>query len=156
METIPRRLSVLVVDDEPALREVLSLRIADWGHDVRAVGDIADAERALDSQPPDVVLCDVVLPDGSGLDLLKRIKKQDERLPVVMITAHGDVDKAVDAMKSGATDFLTKPLDYLMLHALLIATEGELRQQSESRTLDLHLDRHGEAGGGVGLVAQSR
>src|SRR5207237_8921531 len=145
METIPRRLSVLVVDDEPALREVLSLRIADWGHDVRAVGDIADAERALDSQPPDVVLCDVVLPDGSGLDLLKRIKRQDERLPVVMITAHGDIDRAVEAMKAGATDFLTKPLDYVMLQALLEAAARDLRARQQSRTLDDHLQRQQSA-----------
>ena len=51
------------------LRGGASLRIADWGHEVRAVGDIAEAERAIDSQPPDVVLCDVVLPDGSGFGL---------------------------------------------------------------------------------------
>jgi DNA-binding NtrC family response regulator len=89
------RLAVLVVDDEAALREVLSLRIADWGYDVRTSSDVAEAERELDRQPPDLVLCDVVLPGGSGLDLLKRIKRHDERLPVVMITAHADVDKAV-------------------------------------------------------------
>src|SRR5215510_5689544 len=94
------RLSVLVIDDEPALREVLSLRIADWGHAVRTASDVAEAERELDRNPPDLVLCDVVMPGGSGLDILKRIKRTDERLPVVMITAHGDIDKAVDAMKT--------------------------------------------------------
>src|SRR3954469_8672632 len=91
MET-PPRLAVLVVDDEPALREVLSLRIADWGYDVRTANDIADAEREFDRNPPDLVLCDMVMPGGSGLDLLKRFKRQDDRMPVVMITAHGDID----------------------------------------------------------------
>ena len=147
------RLAVLVVDDEPALREVLSLRIADWGYDVRTAADVAEAERELDRQPPDLVLSDVVLPGGSGLDLLKRIKRHDERLPVVMITAHGDVDRAVEAMKAGASDFLTKPLDYVMLQALLEAAAGELRQRRESRSLDAHLQRQG---GTVGLVGQSR
>ncbi|MEO7086260.1 MAG: sigma-54 dependent transcriptional regulator [Gemmatimonadaceae bacterium] len=146
------RLSVLVVDDEPALREVLSLRIADWGHDVRAVSDVAEAERALNGTSPDLVLCDVVLPGGSGLDLLKRIKARDERIPVVMMTAHGDVDRAVDAMKSGAADFLTKPLDYIVVNALIAATQSDVRQRQESHSLDLHLDGHGS----VGLVGGSR
>jgi DNA-binding NtrC family response regulator len=149
------RLAVLVVDDEPALREVLSLRIADWGYDVRTAGDIAEAERALDSQPADLVLCDVVLPGGSGLELLKRIKRQDERLPVVMITAHGDIDRAVEAMKSGAADFLTKPLDYVMLQALLATAAGELRQRNDSHSLDEHLERQ-QSPGTAGLVGQSR
>jgi DNA-binding NtrC family response regulator len=115
------RLDVLVVDDEPALREVLSLRIEDWGHEVRAVGDAVECERELDRRRPDIVLCDVVLPGESGLELLKRVKRQDERLPMVMMTAHGNIDAAVEAMKAGATDFLTKPLDYAMLYALLEA-----------------------------------
>jgi len=148
-----RRLAVLVVDDEPALREVLSLRIADWGYDVTTVADVAEAERVLDRQPPDLVLCDVVLPGGSGLELLKRIKRQDPRLPVVMITAHGDIDRAVEAMKTGAADFLTKPLDYPVLQALLESAASELRQQEESRTLDAHLQRQQSA---TGLVGQSR
>jgi DNA-binding NtrC family response regulator len=151
-----KRLAVLVVDDEPALREVLSLRIADWGYDVRTAGDIAEAERAFDSQPADLVLCDVVLPAGSGLELLKRLKRQDERLPVVMITAHGDIDRAVEAMKSGAADFLTKPLDYVVLQALLQTAASELRQRQESQSLDAHLERQQNPPGTVGLVGQSR
>jgi DNA-binding NtrC family response regulator len=148
------RLAVLVVDDEPALREVLSLRIADWGCEVRTAADVAEAERELDRNPPDIVLCDVVLPGGSGLDLLKRIKKQDERIPVVMITAHGDIDIAVEAMKAGAADFLTKPLDYVMLEALLEAAAGELRQRQESQSLDAHLNKRQLSA--PGIVGQSR
>ncbi|HEY4132811.1 MAG TPA: sigma-54 dependent transcriptional regulator [Gemmatimonadaceae bacterium] len=147
------RLAVLVVDDEPALREVLSLRIADWGCEVRTAADVAEAEREFDRNPPDLVLCDVALPGGSGLDLLKRFKRQDESIPVVMITAHGDIDKAVEAMKAGAADFLTKPLDYVMLQALLEAAAGELRQRQESHSLDNHLKRQQSA---PGLVGQSR
>src|SRR5687768_755264 len=81
------RLRVLVVDDEPALREVLSLRLAEWGHDVRVIADAVEALRELDLRPPDIVLCDVVLPGSSGLALLRRIKEHNPRLPVVMITA---------------------------------------------------------------------
>jgi DNA-binding NtrC family response regulator len=147
------RLDVLVVDDEPALREVLSLRIEDWGHEVRAVGDAVECERELDRRRPDIVLCDVVLPGASGLELLKRVKRQDERLPMVMMTAHGNIDAAVEAMKAGATDFLTKPLDYAMLYALLEATASDVRQRRGSQSLSDRLERQTPAGG---MVGQSR
>lgn len=138
------RLSVLVLDDEAALREVLSLRIADWGHDVRAVGDAQDALKAIDAARPDVVLCDLVLPGSSGMAVLARVKEQDPTLPVVMMTAHGNIDGAVDAMKCGAMDFLTKPLDHEMLRALLETIAGELRSRMATRTLDARLDRIGD------------
>jgi DNA-binding NtrC family response regulator len=146
------RLNVLVVDDEPALREVLSLRIADWGHDVRAVEDVAAAEREIDRSRPDIVLCDLVLPGGSGMELLKRIKRHDEKLPVVMMTAHGNIDGAVEAMKAGAADFLTKPLDHNALFALLTVLAEEHRASRVRRTLNERLD--GQRSGG--LVGQSR
>jgi two-component system, NtrC family, response regulator HydG len=148
------RLGVLVVDDEAALREVLTLRITDWGHEVRAVGSAAEALQALATRTPDLVLCDVVLPGASGLGLLLRIKESHPRLPVVMMTAHGNIDSAVEAMKAGAGDFLTKPLDHQMLHALLEATSGDVRRQHATRALDAQLDR-GD-GGAAGMVGQSR
>ena len=146
-------LDVLVVDDEPALREVLSLRIEAWGHEVRAVGDAVEAERELERLLPDIVLCDVVLPGASGLELLKRVKRHDDRLPMVMMTAHGNIDAAVEAMKAGAADFLTKPLDYAMLYALLEATASDVRQRRGSRSLTDRLGRQTPAGG---MVGQSR
>lgn len=150
MDTMP--FSVLVVDDEATLREVLSLRIADWGFDVRLASDAAEGEREIERRRPDLVLCDVVMPGASGLELLKRIKRQDDRLPVVMMTAHGDVDGAVEAMKSGAVDFLTKPLDYVMLRALIETLASEVRQRQESRSLDARLSKEGAPA----LVGQSR
>jgi DNA-binding NtrC family response regulator len=155
MESPPTspRLAVLVIDDEPALREVLSLRIGDWGHDVRTVADAAEAEREIDRRRPDIVLCDLVLPGSSGMELLKRIKRHDERLPVVMMTAHGNVDGAVEAMKSGAADFLTKPLDYEALYALLEVTAEEVRRRHERQSLNARLDDRGK---GAGLIGQNR
>jgi two-component system response regulator HydG len=153
MDMTQQGLSVLVVDDEPALREVLSLRIADWGHEVRAVADAAEAEREIDRRRPDLVLCDLVLPGSSGMALLHRIKRQDDRLPVVMITAHGNIDGAVEAMKAGATDFLTKPLDYVALFALLEATSTEVQRRRASRSLQAQLDDRVGAGR---MVGQSR
>jgi DNA-binding NtrC family response regulator len=147
------KLRILVVDDEAALREVLSLRIAAWGYEVETAGDVAEAEAALVASRPDLVLSDVVLPDSSGIELLRRLKGADERLPVVMMTAHANVDAAVDAMKAGAADFLTKPLNYDVLRALLDAIAAELRQAGANRALDRALE-NGAAPGG--LVGRSR
>jgi two-component system, NtrC family, response regulator HydG len=149
----PTRISVLVVDDEPALREVLSLRIQDWGHNVRTAVDATDAERALQQERPDVVLSDVVLPEISGVDLLRRLKQHDERLPVIMMTAHGNIDAAVEAMKAGARDFLTKPLDYRALRGLLDAVAAEREQRELDHELDANLQGSASLGG---LVGRSR
>jgi len=153
MQTRSTPLAVLVVDDEPAVREVLALRIGGWGHEVTTVADATEAERAVDRSRPDLVLSDVVLPGSSGLELLRRLKRRNESLPVVMITAHGNVDAAVQAMKSGATDYITKPLDYVSLRALLDAVSEDLRLRSENRALDATID--GSIGPG-GLVGESR
>ncbi len=146
-------LSVLVIDDEPAMREVLSLRIAGWGHEPRLAADAVEAERELDRRRPDIVLCDLILPGMSGMDLLRHIKSQDPTLPIVMITAHGDIDGAVEAMKSGALDFLTKPFDNVALYALLEATATEVRKRRDTHSLEARLDRRN---GDAGLIGQSR
>jgi DNA-binding NtrC family response regulator len=148
-----RPLSVLVVDDEAALREVLSLRIEGWGYHVDTASDAADAERRIEAAAPDLVLSDVVLPGSSGVDLLRRLKRRDRDLPVILITAHGNVDAAVDAMKAGANDFLTKPLDYTTLRALLDAASAELRHRLDNSAL---VDRLATACGPGGLVGSSR
>jgi len=145
----------MVVDDQPALREVLSLRIADWGHDVRAVASAQEAVRELDRRPPDVVLCDVVLPGSSGMAVLQRVREYDPRLPVVMMTAHANIDSAVDAMKSGASDYLTKPIDHDMLRALLEVTANEIRSRRASHALDAQLDSLGSRGP-AGIVGGTR
>ena len=120
---------------------------------MRTVADAAEAEREIDRARPDIVLCDLVMPGSSGMELLKRIKRGDPRLPVVMMTAHGNIDGAVEAMKLGATDFLTKPLDYPSLYALLEVTAEDLRRRRESQSLDARLA--GQTGT-VGLIGQSR
>ena len=150
------RLNVLVIDDEPALREVLALRVADWGHEVRTIAEGPLAEGEIDRQRPDVVLCDLVLPGSSGMELMRRIKRSDERLPVVMMTAHGDIDGAVEAMKSGATDFLTKPLDYVALRALLDSVARDIQRRNDGRLLDTRIDRQAAIGGVVGQAKAMR
>src|SRR5512135_3141020 len=100
------------------MREVLRMRLEQWGWEVTAASDAEEALAACGKLDPDVVVCDVVLPGASGLELLPRLRGEDQR-PVVMVTAHGSIDAAVEAVKQGAADFLTKPLDYVKLRAVL-------------------------------------
>ena len=112
---------VLVVDDEPAMREVLSARLGRWGYEVQTA-ETATAARALaESFRPDVVVSDLVMPDATGLDLLQALREADPRRTILLITAYGTIDAAVKAIKGGATHFLTKPLDYTALREQLEA-----------------------------------
>jgi DNA-binding NtrC family response regulator len=149
-------LDVLVVDDEPALREVLSIRLQDWGYSVTTAADAAEADEAIARARPDLVLSDVVLPGATGIELLRRLKRHDPTLPVILMTAHANVDNAVEAMKVGATDFLTKPIDSGALHALLRAVDDERRQRWTGERLDEALEREETPGGLVGTSRAMR
>src|SRR5690606_36180121 len=93
---------------------------------------------------PDVIVSDVVMPGATGIDLLRRLGQGTGRqVPVILITAHGTIDDAVAAMKEGATDFLTKPLDHTKLHALLEGVAADLRRGRETRALEEHLHTAG-------------
>ncbi|HEX2464628.1 MAG TPA: sigma-54 dependent transcriptional regulator [Thermoanaerobaculia bacterium] len=134
--TVP--LKILVVDDEEAMREVLRERLESFGFEVSTAADGAAAERRVAAFDPDAVLTDVVLPDTSGLDLLRIIRGAGRDRPVILITAHGTVELAVEAMKGGATDFLTKPVDYERLRALfdgMASTLQSSRRAAEAEGL---------------------
>jgi DNA-binding NtrC family response regulator len=113
------RPSILVVDDDPSFRNVLDMRLQQWGYRVRVAQDAREAEDIVREWRPDLVLSDVVMPEASGLELLGRLRQDDATRPVILLTAHGTVEMAVEAMKHGAVDFLTKPLDYPNLKSLL-------------------------------------
>jgi DNA-binding NtrC family response regulator len=127
---------VLVVDDEAAMREVLQARLERWGFEVRLAANVAQARSMVAQFDPHVVISDLVLPDATGLDLLHALRGADDERVVLLITAYGTIDTAVQAIKGGATDFLTKPLDYLSLREQLDAVEARLRgapQRSDPR-----------------------
>jgi DNA-binding NtrC family response regulator len=107
----PTRARVLVVDDDRAVGMVLTALIAQAGHQARYVGSGAEALAALASGGVDVVVSDVRMPGMDGMELLAEVQRKHSDLPVILLTAHGTVSLAVEAMKSGATDFLTKPFD---------------------------------------------
>lgn len=135
-----RAVGVLVVDDEPTLREVLTTRIAHWGYQTTAAADAGEARREVERQNPSIVISDIVLPDASGLELLRTLLADDDRRQIILITAHGTIDLAVEAMKAGARDFLTKPLDESKLRAALEAARDEVSLAGAARELESRLE----------------
>ncbi|MDI3262254.1 MAG: sigma-54 dependent transcriptional regulator [Fulvimonas sp.] len=111
--------SVLVVDDERDIRELLTITLGRMDLSVRAVGTLAEARQALAERGFDLCFTDMRLPDGSGQTLVELIAAQHPETPVAMITAYGNVDAAVNALKAGAFDFVSKPVDIAMLRRLV-------------------------------------
>ena len=150
---VNRRMLVLVVDDEPTMREILEIRLSSWGFDVLLAEDAESAGRLAEEERPDVVISDVVLPGISGIELLGQLKAGDPERPVILITAHGTIDHAVEAMKRGADDFLTKPIDHDDLRSTLDAVAENLADRARTRSLEDELQK---APGAAGLVGRSR
>ena len=95
-----------------------------------------EATQIVEKQDPDIVITDVVMPEISGLELLRTLKAGDPNRPVLLVTAQGSIDMAVEAMKQGARDFLTKPLtDLPKLQALLEDAERELEMRRKAKRL---------------------
>ncbi len=126
--------TVLIVDDEDAARSFVNGALSDAGYEAIEAADLAQAQQAIETGAADIVLLDVVLPDGSGLSLLELIERANPSPPVILITAFGEVDIAVQAMKQGALDFLQKPLD---LEQLIGAVERASEVVSLRRELAL-------------------
>src|SRR5207342_2488827 len=110
---------VLVVDDEPDIRELLTLTLSRMDLEPRTAIDMASAQKLLSSGHFDLCLTDMNLPDGNGLDLVEWIQSNMPAVPVAVITAHGNVESAVRALKLGAFDFVSKPLDLVGLRKLV-------------------------------------
>jgi two-component system response regulator PilR (NtrC family) len=120
---------VLVIDDEPDIRELLDLTLTRMGLEVTTAEDLAEGRRELQSNEFSFCLTDMRLPDGNGLDLITEIGEKYPNLPVAMITAHGKVEDAVYALKQGAFDFVSKPVDLAVLRKL-VSTALKLRRDN--------------------------
>ncbi len=116
---LPARL--LVVDDEPDLRTLYELTLLREGHHVETAGCVDDARLMLDEQVFDAVITDMRLPDGTGLDVLRHLESQGRREKAIVITAYGSPDNAVLALKAGAFDYLTKPVDLKQFRSVVSA-----------------------------------
>jgi two-component system response regulator PilR (NtrC family) len=119
LEPIVTKPVVLIVDDEPDLLELVSLTLSRMHVATQTAADIATARRLLQTESFDLCLTDMRLPDGNGLDLVAWIQENRASLPVAVISAHGNVESAVRALKLGAFDFVSKPLDLGVLRKLV-------------------------------------
>jgi two-component system response regulator PilR (NtrC family) len=129
-----QRQKILIVDDEPDIRELLEITLGRMKLDTRSARNVKEAHEWLAREPFDLCLTDMRLPDGNGLELVQHIQQRHAQVPVAMITAHGSLDTAIHALKAGAFDFLTKPVDLGRLRELVSsALRLRLPLSSEAR-----------------------
>ena len=121
---------ILVVDDEPADLHLVSRALEKLGHEIATAESAKDSLKILKKAQPHVAVLDIMLPDGNGLELLKKIREIDERLPVIFMTSTSDSGTAIRAMKLGALDHLVKPIDVAELRKV-VERALEIRQLTE-------------------------
>lgn len=144
---------VLIVDDDRATSAGMADVIEEWGYEPEVADTVKAGWNAISRLVPDVAIVDLKLPDGSGLDLLHRIKEQFPDVSVVILTGHATVDSAVKALKVGAEDYVTKPVDLPRLQVILKTVEDKQLMKQEILELRRQLQKMGALGH---LVGKSR
>ncbi len=138
--------TILVVDDDTAHRTMLRALIGGWGYAIVEADDGAVAIEKVKGQPYDLILMDIRMLKVSGLEAMEEIKKINPAIPVIIMTAYSSVDTAVSALKTGAYDYLTKPIDFDKLRLTMARAMEHLRLKEENRLLKAQLedsfDRH--------------
>lgn len=124
---------ILVIDDEPDLRTLYELTLLREGYQVEAAGTVAAAQQQLANKRFDAVITDMRLPDGTGLDVLRTLAQQGRTERCVMITAYGSPENAVEALKAGAFDYLTKPVDLKQFRAVVASAIEQARAPSHTQ-----------------------
>ena len=109
----------LIIDDEPDIRELLEITLSRMGVATRAAASVSEALQALTEQHFDLRLADMRLPDGNGIDIVRQVNAQHPDTPIAMITAHGNMDSAIEALKAGAFGFVSKPVELGVLRRLV-------------------------------------
>jgi two-component system response regulator PilR (NtrC family) len=132
--------TVLVVDDERDIRELLSITLGRMDLNVDTAANVSDAKKMLGEARYDLCFTDMRLPDGTGQELIELIAREHPETPVAMITAYGNVEAAVDALKAGAFDFVSKPVDIHMLRRL-VQTALRVGQPAEREDEDVPASR---------------
>ena len=128
--------TALVIDDEADIRELIALTISRMGLEFHTAANLDEARNLLNSYHFDLCLTDMKLPDGNGVDFVKYIQSSQPNVPVAVITAHGNMEAAVEAMKNGAYDFVSKPVDInqlrqLVTHAVALSSKGGVAANDE-------------------------
>jgi DNA-binding NtrC family response regulator len=132
---------VLVVDDEAGVRFGIRDFLEAKGYEVEEADSCQSALEAFQASPPDVVFTDHLLPDGTAIDLLPRLKAMDTAVPIVILTAHGSIELAIRAVKIGAEHLLTKPVELATLHVLLQRMEENMRNRQKHLARKSRQDR---------------
>lgn len=144
--------SILVVDDELSMREFLEIMLQRCGHEVHQAKDLPSALSAFSRLSPDLVISDLKLPNGSGMDVLAHVKRARPSVQVIMMTAFGTTENAVEAMKLGAYDYLTKP--FKVDEVTVVVDRALERQHLERENVALKSRLHGREAAGR-LLGQS-
>ncbi len=147
---------VLIVEDDPATRSGLTELVRAWGFTAEAAADGAEALEKITAFRPSIVVTDLVMPNMSGIELLKALQPEIENIKVILLTAQGTVDTAVEAVKAGAEDYLTKPLDPNKLQRLLERLAEINEQKRENQALRRQLNDRGRFGRIIGNSAAMR
>jgi two-component system, NtrC family, response regulator AtoC len=156
---------LLVVDDDAALARTLKLHFAGEGYIVRTAGNLSEARSAIATDLPEIIILDLKLPDGVGLDLLKELTKNRTGVPVIMMTGHHDFEYAVEAMKAEAFDYVHKPVDIDRLEELVQRASEQTKTSHSLLTLSQEISGTRIAGSSqailelhkqIGLAARSR
>ena len=171
--------SVLIVDDEPDIRELLDITLSRMGLQTHSAATLEEAKELIARVQPDLCLTDMRLPDGNGISLVQYIQQEFPHIPVAMITAHGSVETAISALKAGAFDFISKPVELENLRRLVSSAlqlqadtsqaqdaldQGMIGSAPVIQTLRQQISRlarsqapvhiHGESGSGKEVVAR--
>ncbi|HVS31934.1 MAG TPA: sigma-54 dependent transcriptional regulator [Thermoanaerobaculia bacterium] len=128
-------MDLLILDDEASLRDFLGIVFEEEGWRVEAAANLAEARVCLQKNEPDLILCDLMVPDGSGIELLREAKEKNPSIAVIMITAHTSTKSAVEALKAGAFDYIAKPFDIEELK--IIVRKAVERKELEDENLHL-------------------
>ena len=130
--------NILLVDDQDSIRHFVGKALEDEGYVVRAAGSVRETRQAVEQDMPDMILLDLKLPDGTGLELLREIKRVQPEVPIILMTAFGEVETAVEAMSAGAYWFVKKPFQNEELLALVGRALESQRLWLELRRLRHH------------------
>ena len=135
-------ITILVADDDNRVLSTFARNLKMIGYSVITAGDGIEALQIYDRRRPDVVLADVRMPDIDGFEVLKAIRDRDAEAEVILVTGHGDMDVAIEALRSGASDFIPKPVEAATLEAALRRAGDRLRLKRELRTAQAELTQY--------------
>lgn len=132
---------LLVVDDEQDIREVLELTLTDAGYTVATAADGREGLKVFELAQPRIVITDIKMPGMDGIELLRRLKRENPETEVIMITGHGDLDLAIESLKLEAADFITKPINVTALEIALRRTQEKILMRDKLKEYTASLEQ---------------